>query len=229
MVDPVLGEALPARRREEAAKQQEVDLADEVDGDRVDDELLGALGHYQEEAARDPHRQLEQHIRHGHQRNEPAAAAADLAADVAAHHAVILAARERHEAVHALAMLSAKAEEATDKTCAQLELEEKIAGLQEKYKGAADAVGPGGLTPLILVCIQGEADDVAALLTLGADPAIEGDVSTISVPDRKYKCTPLMLTARDGHVVIVRVLLAHERVSARGRDGGRPPGGVCFH
>ena len=30
---------------------------------------------------------------------EPAAAAADLAADVAAHHAVILAARERHEAV----------------------------------------------------------------------------------------------------------------------------------
>lgn len=41
---------------------------------------------------------------------EPAAAAADLAADVAAHHDFILAARERHEAVRALAMLSAKAE-----------------------------------------------------------------------------------------------------------------------
>ena len=49
---------------------------------------------------------------------EPAAAAADLAADVAAHHAVVLAARERHEAVRALAILSAKAEKATDKTCA---------------------------------------------------------------------------------------------------------------
>jgi len=111
---------------------------------------------------------------------EPAAAAAHLAADVAAHHGVILAARERHEAVRTLATLSAKAEEATDKTCAQLKLEEKIAGLQEKYKGAADAVGPGGFTPLLLACLQGEADDVAALLTLGADPAIEGDVSSIS-------------------------------------------------
>ena len=55
VVDPVLGEALPARRREEAAEQQEVDLADEVDGDRVDDEVLGRFGHDQEETARDPH------------------------------------------------------------------------------------------------------------------------------------------------------------------------------
>ena len=110
--------------------------------------------------------------------------AADL--DVAAHRAVILAARERHEAVRALAILSAKAEEATGKTCAQLKLEEKIAGLQEKYKGAADAVGPGGFTPLLLACVQGEADDVTALLALGSDPAIEGDVSSISVPNTKY-------------------------------------------
>ena len=66
---------------------------------------------------------------------EPAvAAAADLAADVATHHAVILAAREQHEAVRALAMLSAKVEEAAGNTCAQLKLDEKIAGLQEKYK-----------------------------------------------------------------------------------------------
>ena len=36
------------------------------------------------------------------------AAAADLAADVAAHRAVILVARERHEAVLALAILSVK-------------------------------------------------------------------------------------------------------------------------
>ena len=52
---------------------------------------------------------------------EPAEAA-DLAADVAAHHAVILAARERHEAVRTLATLSANVEEATDKTCAQVDL-----------------------------------------------------------------------------------------------------------
>ena len=96
-----------------------------------------------------------------------------------AHHEVIRAARERHEAVHALAMLSATAEEATDKTCAQLKLEAKIAGLKEKFKGAADAVGPGGLAPLLLACTQGRAGDVTALLALGADPAIEGDVSDI--------------------------------------------------
>ena len=53
---------------------------------------------------------------------EPAAAAEDLAADVAAHHGVILAARERHEAVRTLATLSANVEEATDKTCAQVDL-----------------------------------------------------------------------------------------------------------
>ena len=155
---------------------------------------------------------------------ELVAAAAHLAADVAAHHAVILAARERHEAVRALAILSAKAEEATGKTRAQLKLEEKIAGLKEKYKGAADAVGPGGFTPLLLACVQGKADAVTALLALGADPAIEGDVSmSISFPDMTYKCTALMLAARDGHVGIVRVLLAHELVDANqaSSDGGK--------
>ena len=40
------------------------------------DEVLGRFGHDQEETARDPHRQLEQHVRHGYQRNQPAAAAA---------------------------------------------------------------------------------------------------------------------------------------------------------
>ena len=73
--------------------------------------------------------------------------------------------------------------------------EKKIAGLIEKHKGAADAVGPGGFTPLLVACMQGDADDVAALLALGANPASEGDVSSISAPDTKYKCTPLVLTA----------------------------------
>ena len=65
---------------------------------------------------------------------EPAAVAADLAADVAAHHAVILAAKERHEAVHALAILSAKAGGATDKTCAQLKLGEDC-GAEAEVQG----------------------------------------------------------------------------------------------
>ena len=55
---------------------------------------------------------------------------------------------------------------------------------------------------------------MTALLALGAAPAIEGVVSSISFPDTKYKCTPLLLAARDGHVGIVRVLLAHEQVDA---------------
>ena len=56
---------------------------------------------------------------------EPAAAAAaDIAADVAAHHAVMLAARERHDAVRTLATLSEA--EATDKNCTQLELEARV-------------------------------------------------------------------------------------------------------
>ena len=53
--------------------------------------------------------------------------------DVAAHREVVLATRELQAVVRAFTALSAKAEEATDKTCAQIELEEKIAGLQEKY------------------------------------------------------------------------------------------------
>ena len=86
---------------------------------------------------------------------EPAAAAADLPADVAAHRAVIHVASGRHEALRTLATLSAKVEGATDKTCAQLELEEKIAGLQDTYTGVSDAIVPGGFTPLLLACMQG--------------------------------------------------------------------------
>lgn len=59
--------------------------------------------------------------------------------DGTAHHEVILAARERQDAVHA----ARDAYEATDKTCAQLELEAKI-GCRRRYdhgdcEGAAGA------------------------------------------------------------------------------------------
>ena len=82
-------------------------------------------------------------------------------ADVAAHRAVVLAARERQEAARALATLSATHDE-LDHTRAQVELEKKIAQLQEEYKGVANALGPGGCTPLLLVCVQGRVDDVTA-------------------------------------------------------------------
>ena len=142
---------------------------------------------------------------------------------VAAHHGVVFAARERQEAVRTLVALAANADKEGDDTCAHLELELKVAQLTEKHKGAVDAVEPGGITPLILVGLQGRVDDVTALLALGADPAIEGDVSSISIPDEKYKCAPLMLAARDGHIEIMKVLLAHARVDANqaSSDTGR--------
>ena len=58
----------------------------------------------------------------------------------------------------------------------RFELEKKIAQLTEKHKCDADAVGPGGRTPLLAVCLQGAVDDVTALLALGADLGKEGDV-----------------------------------------------------
>ena len=103
--------------------------------------------------------------------------AADLAADVAAHHEVVLAARERQDAVRALAALSANAHKGSDNSRVRFELEKKIAQLTEKHTGAVDAVGPGGRTPLLVVCGQGRVDDVTALLALGVDPRKEGDVS----------------------------------------------------
>ena len=110
-------------------------------------------------------------------------AAADLAADVAAHQEVVLAARERQDAVRALAALSANAHKESDNTRVRFELEKNIAQLTEKHKGAVDAVGPGGRTPLLTVCAQGRADDMTALLALGADPGKEGDM------DGRYQVT----------------------------------------
>ena len=135
---------------------------------------------------------------------------ADLAADAVAHHDVVLAAmmlKKKQDAVRTLAAVS-------EWFCATIEkeLSKDIAQLQKEYTGAADAVGPGGCTPLLLACMQGSTDGVAAMLALDADPAIECNVSSISGPDTKYKYTPLMLAARDGHMEIVKVLLAHERV-----------------
>ena len=74
------------------------------------------------------------------------AAVTDLAAGVAAHHAVILVARECHEAVRVLAMLSTKAgERPVNLRANRVGVED--CGLKENYKGAADAVGPGGTYP----------------------------------------------------------------------------------
>ena len=116
------------------------------------------------------------------------ALAADRAADAAAHKDVVSAANE----------LAARAG----------------SGANSDWKAKVDAVGPGGHTPLLLACAQGTVDAVAALLTLGADPAAEGDVSSISDQGSKYKCTPLILAARGGHVAIMKVLLAQKSMDA---------------
>ena len=51
----------------------------------------------------------------------------------------------------------------------------------------------------------------------------------MTCPDEKYKCTPL--TARDGHMEIVKVLLAHTRVvvnQASSDDGVTPLFMACY-
>lgn len=81
---------------------------------------------------------------------------ADLDADIE----VVLAARERQDAVRALAALSANGHKEIDNTRVRLELKKKIAQLTEKHTGAVDAVGPGGVTPLLVVCLKGRVGGV---------------------------------------------------------------------
>ena len=103
----------------------------------------------------------------------------DLTADDAAHAEVILVAKEQQEAVATLATVSAVDGESNGKPASQLETERKIIHFKEKYEAAVDAIGPGGHTPLLLVCVHGRVDDLLALLALGANPAVEGNVNYV--------------------------------------------------
>ena len=85
----------------------------------------------------------------------------------------------------------------------------------KKHRKDVNKPGPGGATPLLVACLQGNVADVGALLRFGADPTVEGEVWNIpedGIETKKSKKTPLALAARDGHGAIVELLLAHEAI-----------------
>ena len=95
---------------------------------------------------------------------------ADLA-DVAAHAEIIAGAKERLDTADRLAALR----KALTVTAAEEEaMEKKIERLRGKHCDSVDVVGPGGCTPLMLSCLQGNAVGTKALLELGATPTSEG-------------------------------------------------------
>lgn len=74
-----------------------------------------------------------------------------------------------------------------------------------------------GLTPLFVSCLKGDPASVQLLLAFGADAAAECDVlDTLEGvgEDEKYKEFPLSIATREGHEVIVELLLAHKSVDA---------------
>ena len=96
-----------------------------------------------------------------------ATVAADLAADAAARADVVAASLARQAA-------ALRAYHADDPTL--LAHVESFAGGMEKHAKNLNKPGPGGATPLLVACVQGNAAVAEALLEAGADPAAEGDV-----------------------------------------------------
>ena len=110
---------------------------------------------------------------------------ADLA-DVAAHAEIIAGAKERLDTADRLAALR----KALTVTAAEEEaMEKKIERLRGKHCDSVDVVGPGGCTPLMLSCLQGNAVGTKALLELGATPTSEGVCFSGGVNSReKRRC-----------------------------------------
>eukprot|EP00729_Bicosta_minor_P007476 gene7475-biopygen12020 len=128
-------------------------------------------------------------------------AAADLAADKAAHAALFGVLRRRHAANVSSASL---------------------AGNDATTAAAVNAPGPGGLTPLAVACVQGDVAGADCLLRFGADPAAECDLWDLPREDvaredvKKWKAFPLYIAARqteaEGCATIVQRLLACDGV-----------------
>ena len=148
------------------------------------------------------------------------AAALDLAADSAAHAAVFSVVEDWQElqgcGINAPAAAQGARENNDDDNVTMEKLKEKCIPI-------INAVGPAGATPLLVACLQGARASAEALLALGADPAVEGDVRILSHPTEKYKLFPLAVAARGGFIEIVKLLLRHEGLSANqaSTDGGR--------
>lgn len=95
-------------------------------------------------------------------------AAADLAADVAAHAGLMAELRRRQQEGNAAAQPHSISH-ADNKNNQQR-------GSTANDAAAINAVGPEGLSPLAVACMHGKVEDVALLLTFGADPAAESDL-----------------------------------------------------
>ena len=143
--------------------------------------------------------------------------AADLDADIAAS-ADVVAAVIRLDAALAAAQPGG---EGTNNNTPPSQLASMIESLEEeldlkKHRKNVNKLGPGGATPLLVACLQGNVADVGALLRFGADPTVEGEVWNIfedGIETNKLKQTPLGLAARDGHGAIVELLLEREEVA----------------
>ena len=147
--------------------------------------------------------------------------AADLAADAAACADVVAASVARQAAAAAL-----RAHLADDPTL--LAHVECLAGGMEKHAQNLNTPGPGGATPLLVACLQGDAAVAEALVEAGADPTAEGEAWDLETEQEdeenaaKWKYFPLSLAAREGHIAIAELLLARKGVNVNqaGSDVG---------
>ena len=74
-----------------------------------------------------------------------------------------------------------------------------------------DAVGTDGSTAMIMTCTQGSVEDVRGLLAARADPTLEA-LGYNHGADETFQEFPLAVASLAGHMEVVRLLLAHERV-----------------
>lgn len=149
-------------------------------------------------------------------------AAADLAADIAAHAGLMAELRRQDQ--EAIAAAAPNSNRHIQPSLITIEL------LTTNDAAAINAAGPKGLSPLAVACIQGGVDDVNILLKCGADPAAECDVlDTTDEDEVPHKCKefPLSIAAREGHEEIVEVLLA--RGSADVNQATSDTGGTALY
>jgi ankyrin repeat protein len=91
-----------------------------------------------------------------------------------------------------------------------------------------NTTGPGGSTPLIMACTQGDVDDVRMLLAAGADPTLEGGEWQPADPaEGRCREFPLSIAASYNHTAIMELLIADERVDVN--QATTDTGGTALH
>ena len=123
-------------------------------------------------------------------------AAADLAADAAAHAGLVAMLQRQHQGANDPSNPSQKNPS------------------MEGYRFMINDAGPKGLTPLAVACVQGDLTVVGILLNAGADPAVECDLwelpNDFGGEIKKRRAFPLFIAARqkEGRATMVKQLLA---------------------